>query len=449
MCEMKNKTNGEDEQLDVVDIVKLACSVDWLRGTKWASWPWENPLDVDPQVESEPWLHHVFSYLSENVGIGHREGRGRRYAGIELKSINTFTPKDDRFSSELSLVHYGNKLYAFVSGKGENAPDDQIHIWRTALQYATERLSEEHPTFSWWALVGPQTNGGQIGCLGVEFGIGPLRLREMDWACYQKESVGFSGLVKRRWLPVLVEGVCRGYSWDSASLDAHRDLRKLCSLLSLETDWFWRLCGDANIEGTRPLARPSSPMGLIEPCPWEDEKELRSRKVNIDIDRMVGAWERVNSDTRVQTAIDAFYEGMSLKDSHPSFALVAFASAIESMGRLLFEEEIPQRCEACGKNKVNPSRQLFRKAIELVERPDRAKRMTERIYGWRSGTAHSGHTFGFEDTFGRRSYTCWNLEERPEDDFFVRGVYSGQQAARSLLLKLFSGELPNTPAPVA
>ena len=428
---------------DIKTIRGLAFSVKGHRNTKWVWSPWNNPLDVNPDSESEPWLHHLFEYIHKKVGVDRREVHGLVFNGPDLKSIHIITPSDSLIS-ELTLVRYRDGLYVFISGKQEPPADDQILPWTAAIDYATTTLSIQHPSFNWWATIGPKTNGNQLCSLGVKVEVGPLRLKELEWACYEREPAGLLSQHKRLWLPVLVEGVSHGYSWASASMDAHRSLRRLCALLSLETEWYWRLYDDAKMGGSERLLRPTAPMGLIEACTSEQEKELRSRKVNIDTVRMIAAWEHIESDSRVETAVHAFYEGAALREDHPSFALVAYASAIESVGKILFEEESPETCKVCGKTKFNPSRQLFKKALELVEPADRAQRMTKKVYGWRSGTAHSGRTYGFESTFGRRLYGDNSLDERPEDDFYMRGVYSGHQAARSLLLKLFSGEPRNT-----
>jgi len=432
----------KSQEPDIKTIRGLAFSIKGHLTTKWVCSPWKGPLDVDPDSESEPWLHHLFEYMQKEVGVNRREGHGLIFDSPDLKSVHVITPKDS-LSSELTLVRYRDGLYVFISGKQETPADDQILPWIAAIDYATTKLATQHPSFDWWATIGPRTNGNQLCCLGGKVEVGPLKMKELEWACYEREPAGLLSQHMRLWLPVLVEGVSHGYSWASASMDAHRRLRRLCALLSLETEWYWRLYDDAQMGGSERLQCPTAAMGVIEPCTPEQEKELRSQKVSMDIRRMSAAWEHIESDSRVETAVHAFYEGMALREDHPSFALVAYASAIESVGKILFEEESPERCKVCGLTKFNPSRQLFRKALELVEPADRAQRMTKKVYGWRSGTAHSGRTYGFESTFGRRLYGNISLDERPEDDFYMRGVYSGHQAARSLLLKLFSGELRN------
>ena len=268
-----------------------------------------------------------------------------------------------------------------------------------------------------------------------------MRARELNWACYESCGGLLSGQ-QRLWLPVLVEGVSHGYNWGSASLDAHTSLHRFCSLLSLETDWYWMLRNDARTAGKQPLVRPILPMGGIRPCSVDEERELRERKVTIDVQRMEAAWNRRSADASVQIPLSAYYEGMGLTEEHPSFALVAFVSAIEEVGRLHFEEEVPPTCEKCGQREFNSKRRLFIKTLEsLSESPEKAKRMAQELYRWRSSTAHSGHVDGLEKTLGRRPYCSSGLDLRPEDEFYIRGVWSAKETARTLLMKLLSGDI--------
>jgi hypothetical protein len=439
MSQETNEHHTVGKGPDPRSIARLTITSERHRETKWMWWPPQNPVDVDPSSEMDQWLYHIFEHL-RRVGVAGWEYHGLEYDGKkELKRIYIVTPRHGLLRSELSLVHYGDELYVFISGKELHPSDEQMLHWMNAIDHAGRRLSEKHPSFDWWAIIGPQIDGSQIRCLGNQIAVGSLRIREIDWACYET----YGGLLSRRkrlWLPALVEGTSHGYCWDSASADAHRNIRRLCSLLSLETDCYWTLRDDARIDGQKPLVRPALPMGAVEPCPPDKERELRDQKVDIDVKRMQAAWDHCCKDPRAQIPVDAYHQGMGLEEEHPSFALIAFVSAIEGVGRLQFEEETPPKCDGCGQRRFNPARRLFQKAIELVESPERAKRITDELYAWRSGTAHSGRTFGLENTLNRQAYSYLSFNRSAEDEFGTRGVYRARQIARSLLLKLFSGE---------
>jgi len=163
----------------------------------------------------------------------------------------------------------------------------------------------------------------------------------------------------------------------------------------------------------------------------------------VDCERLAKAWRELRRDGRLLRPVSAYYQGVSLLDDHPSFAIVAFVTAIEEVGTLLIPRETPEVCAACQRPKFNSSRQLFRRALELVRSPERAKELTDNLYGWRSGTAHSGQLFGYEMAFGDRPLQGGRLPLNVADTFSGAVRLRAQDTAKDLLHLALGGSLPH------
>jgi len=92
------------------------------------------------------------------------------------------------------------------------------------------------------------------------------------------------------------------------------------------------------------------------------------------------AWRRLDENPLVRDAVAIHYEGLRLQEDHPSFAVVAFVSAIETVGQL---------------RGATTSRARFRAGLEIVTNAEIVEELVE-AYAARSGTAHGGKLHGGE-----------------------------------------------------
>jgi hypothetical protein len=414
------------------------------RDTRWFREPCANPVDIAVS-EIEAWYHHVFERLKESVGVTGHQSSQSDYEMSDLKAISVTTPTGASLTTKLSLVRLNDGLFVFVSGEG-GCPEHEMRIWSDAIASALQRVGQVHPEHAWWAVLGP--NPGRHGMLRPFLGaidLDRLSLRTADFGYRETIPVSLRGLSHvHHWIPVIVSGRSVGYDWYSASHAAHRDLYTLTAILSLESGEHWTLR-----ERPTPTANSTPTLfetiGSLERLSPDEEVQRRREPAPVDCDRLSNAWQQLRRESRLLRPLSAFYQGISLLDEHPSFAVVAFVTAIEEVGTLLVPQENPGVCATCGQRKFNPSRRRFRRALELVRPKERAKELTDNLYGWRSGTAHSGQLFGDEMAFGDQPIAAGRLPLNVADTFRGAVRIRAHDAAKDLLHLALAGPLPLQP----
>jgi hypothetical protein len=416
------------------------------RDTRWFAVPCANPIDI-ANTETEPWYHYVFEHLKQSAGATGHQSRGSDYDMPDLKAIRVMSVTGTPLTTKLSLVRLNDGLFVFVSGEAD-VLEEEITTWAEAIAAAVQKLGQAHPEHEWWAVLGPdpRTHGMMSPFLGA-VGLDRLAFRTADFGYRETVPVSVRGLFEiHQWIPLIVEGRSVGYDWYSASHGAHRDLYTLAALLSLESGEYWTLR-----ERPTPthLATPVLPesSGSLQRLTGEEEAERRTQAAEIDVDRLSYAWQELRREPRLLRPLSSYYQGISLRDDHPSFAVVAFVTAIEEIGALLIPGEPPELCATCGRQKFNASRQLFRKALELIRPVERAKELTDNLYGWRSGTAHSGQLFGYEMAFGDQPLHMGRLPLTVADTFSSAVRIRAQDAAGDLLHLALGGSRPLQPVP--
>lgn len=150
-------------------------------------------------------------------------------------------------------------------------------------------------------------------------------------------------------------------------------------------------------------------------------------------DWMEHAWELLAKERYVDDACAT--EGLLLAREHPSFALIAFISTIETLGAKLFP---PARCPQC--KQITGSGERFRRALALVEDEATAVSLSK-AYGPRSRTAHSSKLHGHELMRGALAIPgLFSLGQN--FDFQWRTVFAMSGAARKLLAMALTRGLP-------
>ena len=215
--------------------------------------------------------------------------------------------------------------------------------------------------FRWVALVGPAPSDHDPGMGLAEPGtVGPLELRpggvrHIEYVRLSTPSL--SGVATFQSWPVVVEGIASGYNWWPALEAAIGDLNRLCALLtaSFGRAWIIRQSPGMVEEDEPEFAIPEH--GPFEQHYGSTELAHSDATLPVWLDR---AWEVAVRDQLASDALSPHYEGMLIKDAHPSFALLAFVSAIEAVGQTRLPTE---RCNCC--KQVTKNTQRFRQALRL------------------------------------------------------------------------------------
>lgn len=400
-------------------------------------------LNIDPETEADALVANIFKFLQKNFGAGGQHGQSMTFEKMPLKAIAVYCVDESIVKSKLSLVYYEESLYAFVSASDGIPDETTMYPWIGALAFAVAQLSSGPPFHEWWAVVGlADPCNGRRPCLEEgKIRIGPLILENADFIYEESRATGSLGAYRIfHWIPMLVKGSSSGHNWEAAEFTALQELHRLCALLTLETNCHWSLK-----HSPLPLARGNPDL------PKETRTGLRQKAISelavsqplgpvIDTSRLERIWKRCANDPSLAAPLEAYYQAVSLRTSHPSFALVAFVGAIEEIGKLLVEAPTPERCPTCNKERTSGSTEVFRRALGLVLPEEKVRPVSRNLYKWRSGTAHAGRTFEWEKTFGRVERGDSMLVTATQSMFMARGPMHADELTRALLLRLLDGD---------
>lgn len=416
----------------------------WLYPMRW------EPLDIDPAAEADALVARVFKFLSDSYGVDDHRGQALTFEKMPLKSMAAYAAGDTKLPSRLGLVYYESSLFAFVLGTEGLPVDNNIRPWIEALDYAEREKSIGHPSHAWCAAIGPTS---REHCQTPSFDniritLGDLTLQSCNFSYEERRPrSSLSSWSSYRWVPVLLQGASRGQHWRSAEFDALRQVHRLCAVLSVETGVHWSLKESPRPAEWGSIQFPAStPLGLEKKdLATEDPSVPAQPSTAIDAVRLNRMWQLCIADDSVGPPIEAYYQAASLRDSHPSFALVGFVAAIEEVGKLLVAAPKSDRCLTCGKEKTSSSADRFRAALRLVLPEDKIKDVSSQLYRWRSGTAHAGRTYAWESSFGRPQMSDSLLINQSQSLFGVRGTMHADELARDLILTLLDHKSPAHP----
>ena len=232
-----------------------------------------------------------------------------------------------------------------------------------------------------------------------------------------------SGEIHQGW-PVVVHGAAVAHSFALARQIAAQGLGRLCALASVATDYCWEILSapqEAPLDaGSLPRYRVLSEFPLPEP----------GEGIPFQIDDWVGSGlDILAGDAALAAAVQSHHQGMMMEGRFPSFAVIAYTAAIETIGK----KYAPNAC----------SGQQFREALKKI-RTSKARQALVRSYDLRSQTAHAGLLHGAEELHGSFPGGGW-LPEVNQAWFFRLGPVSElRQASRELLTMGGMGKIPST-----
>ena len=186
-----------------------------------------------------------------------------------------------------------------------------------------------------------------------------------------------------------------------------------------------------------PMARPCTPdMTLETPSLlqliFEDPHSYSPETLPSWI---LSAWVPCDQDQRIWNAAPTWYEGLTLQSRHPSFAGVAYVSAVETLSR----SKVALERLNIEINKNVGSLKRVMKMLKLVLSGDDAENVGNSIYESSNKAVHAGNLQGFESSLGSRSAITilWTGEDKLEVPFV--------QAAVEDLIQYFLSEVVRPP----
>ncbi|MGK5442141.1 hypothetical protein ACSNN7_10000 [Micromonospora sp. URMC 105] len=390
-------------------------------------------------TDANEWLHRLRSALPELAAD--LSGAGILYDSTTQPFIKVTAVTNEGTAKDAPLLIaplIDGRIALFVGHRGSD--DEMIEIWRRVTDYATANLGQEGDLHEWSAVLGPPATrvGGMEVSLLKPGEVGPFRLASADRPLREGSfSVGmpsFHGMSSDLSWPILARGSHRGYSWQSTSKKAARELNQLCALLSVA----WDTC--------LVIRESPAPMDWGERLPpekifWQeiptlsDEVPRPEPTSGREIPNWSEAgWARITKTPRLADAVSAHHEGLRAQVEHPSLALVAFIASIEAISQLLYRED---RCNTC-KGHLHISAK-FRQTLRLVLDEEEAAELGT-AYSSRSLTVHRGRLHGTETTIGALNTGLWSFDSASEFQWQV--LYKMNRASASLLKIAIQGQLP-------
>jgi hypothetical protein len=376
----------------------------------WAE-PIPGPLPVDARIHGDEWLDCLIHRLTATTGSTEFRMRSEEAFG------HLWTPHGGTITSSLLVSRsIDHQIVCQVLGHGERR-EHEVQPWIEAVAYAEARLGAV-ATFCWYAVIGedpdspispPMQLAGTPTIGGIE--LVPAQRPFMEIRTGRSLS---QGQTSRTFL-MCARGASEGYAPQVAMREAARDIKILCSLLSLASGRTWVqrkapqpvAAGETAID---PSTLPEYPFTYPDYLKGEDnyaDPTIFTLPTWIE-----AAWTNLQQDPQLARLVGAYHENLLLDSgNHDSYALLASVAVIEAIGNRAVGK-LP-RCEMCGLTTGSSAR--FRAALERVMAKDDAAALGKVVYGHRSKTAHDGVLHGTELTHG--SHPVQLLSEDPPTQF--------------------------------
>ncbi|MGW1464061.1 hypothetical protein ACWCPT_06870 [Streptomyces sp. NPDC002308] len=390
-------------------------------------------VELQWKTEGDNWLFLVQQEITEELsGSGYSIQHAGSHIALQISVNNEYC--DDM----LLIVPLNDDRVAFGVGSSKQEPDgESILRWQRAVAKANAEKGERLPTYKWTALISeiPSWWGGTVGLLAKPFRIDGLQISSTEKYLYERSPLPVPTLSSykiRISMPLLIRGVTEGVDWMRAEPAAAEKINALTDLLTLS----W---GRSMVvrEMARPVEMgdcwvPNSPLGIASDTPMPDLSE--AQKVTLDVPEWFEkAWFKIKKEAKLRSAVSIHSEGLRIEGAHPSFALVAYISAIEAISLKVFEVH---RCGEC-KNYMGIGAR-FAETLKLVMSTQEAESL-KKAYEMRSHTVHRGSLHGSELNAGVGPV---GIFVNPPEREFASLVRRMGSAARSLLILAVRGDLP-------
>lgn len=408
--------------------------------------PFNDFLAVDYEQQGDQWLKALGQAIQQKLPGANGYGMSGKQASsdfhyphfelvIHTMRGNTSVPADTPSLKIVPLTQQdGSKALYVALAATRPITDDDKQVWIESINEAVAELNKANPEFEWAAALGQANDPThQKYSLRKQFKVDGVLIRSggKQFTDYHRPSStpDFNAIATSPSYPVIVEGKSKGHDWTVASRQAGIDTRKVAIVLSLAWNSTWYLL-------QRPT--PSAPNTLKIP-----DNNLFGRKMprlpHPRKARTVPAWApkawiAIDSDSEIEAATTAYYQGLMLEELHPSFALVAFISSVEIVGKKI----AGKKCVCCGK--TTSSNQAFRVGVDAVVKDKHKAKELYRLYEDRSDTAHDGELHANEEILGYLSFPSAFVPDSKSMFVFI-DLLKVKSVGRKLLVEALKGKL--------
>ncbi|MEU8123576.1 hypothetical protein AB0C21_33090 [Spirillospora sp. NPDC049024] len=407
----------------------------WTMNYEWVEFI--GTLALPWGVQGDEWVRRVQENIKQMEGV---DGTGIKndlttQPFIELRMTCSGSEVDTRLL--VLPLQDGQGIQIGFGGRTGKIDEPVAEMWASAISKASDELGskEKH---GWTALIGqyPEKVGTYTIRLADNGEVGGMSLTSTGSLIrepVQSMTPSFSTWGVRASVPILVRGASQGHDWDQAQTVAADTLNRLVGLLSLA--WDRRI---EVRESAAPLAWGER--RAPERIPYLSDDfglELDDKPAATDVslpDWLDDAWKKLEKQRKLGAALSTYMEGVRIAEDHPSLALVAFISTIESISLMLFKK---QKCPNCH-NHMNVSAK-FRETLRLAIGDHEAASLAA-TYSKRSKTVHESRLHGNELLPGATQFSIFSMPA--ERDFHFQSVYRIKVAAQKLLLMALRNELP-------
>jgi len=273
-----------------------------------------------------------------------------------------------------------------VLGDTKPISNEDKEMWLKVIKKANQQLKRQQTkTFKWEAAIGQQNEpgGNQYVSLRSRTKVGHITVRpgrnSFSFAGSTPMPTFNSGSFSTTY-PIIVSGAAVGYDWLEASKQASRDLNKFAELLSIAWKSTWKVIHSPQLIGASPLKIPNRSLGM-------PIRALRLPRTRKSIPKwLIKAFKKVDKNVALSNALKTHHEGLLMQSDHPSFANLAFVSAIETIGRKLAGSRVGNK-------------ERFRIGLRTVYSAKKVK-IIEASYSPRSSTTHEAVLHGNESMAG-------------------------------------------------
>jgi hypothetical protein len=338
------------------------------------------------QRQGNAWLEHIHSTVYQGQSPS---SWGPRAPGIYAVAVG-----DEHMIAILQDDGIACGLIAPTAALNEV----MIQTWVAAIAAATAKVQEGERPFPWGAVVGPPPRcGSSFVALEGATMVGPLQLvpgaNELRETAPMAIHDQLAGSYTYSW-PMVVNGTADVYDWSQAMDVAYAQLHRLCTLIAVAWDEVWSLrLGPFPLDSEMgPLAVPET--GPLGDWPPRHHDQPRQRKDQSLPGWLNSAWHTLDQQPHVAAALNIHYEALQVVRRHPSFALLGFVAAIETIGQGPAQDGTGSKI-----TKRPTEKRAFRAGLETVLTQDEAKATVD-AYTDRSKFVHNSRLVGYEARHG-------------------------------------------------
>lgn len=394
-------------------------------------------FDLNYEVHGEKWLNILNDELRLRIpdlngwGVGGVQASEafkfsyQKFVVNTMEGTNSVPAQIPHLKIVTGTTNSGTKALYLVLGWDREIDDQSFNIWSESVNEAISKVDLDDPEFEWSAVIGQiaSMNQSYFGLSSsVEIGDISLKPGGTSYIFHNTSDPPYFGSISpsKNW-PIIIQGVSRGFEWPAASGRAAEQTHRVAAMLSIAWNATFVLLHSAT--PTRDIRIPSSDRqdGFTPHLPFERKR----KKVP---SWLVEHWNILDDDKYLRDAVNVYYEGLLLYNTHPSFAYVAFTAVIETIGKKILN----------GRGGAVEKFQAGLSAAKL--KPGKRQELEDLYNSRRSETVHAGGLHGGENRLGSVHFPSIFVPDTT-GTFKYTDLWLIQLASRKLLVRALKGLL--------